>query len=126
MVPDPGAGDHVFDDAVDDFVVESGEAGPVVFEVQGFGVAGEGRGRFGDDEVVYVFGEGVQADFQPVEFGVDHDEVVDFAVLGGWAKRFEAIGTTCRLDCSRGQSYLSIWWEVRSVLYEIRRQVMVL
>ena len=59
VVPDSGAGDYVFNDAVDDFVVESGEAGPVVFEMHGFGIAGESRGRFGDDEVVYVFGEGV-------------------------------------------------------------------
>lgn len=57
VIPDPRALNWVFDDAVDDFVVESGEARPVLAKEERFGPARESRGRFDDDEVVYVSGE---------------------------------------------------------------------
>lgn len=73
VVPDAGALDWVCDDAVDDLMVEAGEAGPVVSQVQGFGVAGESRGGLDYDEEVDLVGEGVQADFEPVQFGGHED-----------------------------------------------------
>lgn len=79
MIPYVPARAAVWHYAVDDFGVEWGEARPVVLKPEGFGPALEGCGRFDYDEVVYVGGEGVQSDFEPVEFRGEEDEVVDFA-----------------------------------------------
>ena len=73
VVPDAVALDRVFDDAVDDLMVETLEFGPVVAQVQGFGFAGESCWGFDYDEVVDLVGEGVQAYFEPVQFGGHED-----------------------------------------------------
>ena len=49
--------------------------------MQGFGFAGEGCWGLDYDEVVDLVGEGVQADFEPVQFGGHEDEVVHFPLL---------------------------------------------
>jgi len=73
VVPDARALDWIRDDAVDDLVVEGSELGPVLPQVQGFGFAGEGCWGLDYDEVVDLVGEGVQADFEPVQFGGHED-----------------------------------------------------
>ena len=99
--------DRVFDDAVDDLMVKTLEFGPVVAQVQGFGFAGEGCWGFDYDEVVDLVGEGVQAYFEPVQFGGHEDQVVDFSfvgVLGGFEDG-ETMGSTGGLDFIGGEEF---------------------
>ena len=99
VVPDTLALDCVFDDAVDYLVVEGGESVPVFLQVQGFGLAGEGRGRFDYHKVVYLVCEGVQADFEPVEFGGHQGQVVDFSFGVLWSSvGGETMRSTSGLD----------------------------
>lgn len=74
---------RVLDFVVDHFGVVGCELGVVVAEGEGFGAAGEGLLGFDEDKVVDFVPGGVEADFEVVEFGVDHHEVVDFASRGG-------------------------------------------
>ena len=76
---------------VDDLVVVGFEAGPVSLEVEGFGGAGEGGGGFEDDEEVDFEVEFEEADFEPVEFGVDEEEVIDFPGVGAVGVDREAV-----------------------------------
>lgn len=66
---------------VDDFGVKGSEEVPVLFHVEGFWLAGVGLGGFEDDEVVDFVMEFVESDTEPVEFGVYHEEIVDFSLL---------------------------------------------
>lgn len=78
----PGAGGvewWVGQDVVDYLVAEGLEAWPVLGKSEVFGEAGEGCGGFEDHEVVNVFVEFVQADLEPVELCVDHDQIVDLS-----------------------------------------------
>ena len=77
MVPGAGRVDGwVFEDVVDSFVAESFEACPVLGKDEGFGEAGEGCCGFEDYEVVDVLVELVQSDLKPVEFCVDHHQII--------------------------------------------------
>ena len=63
--------------AVYDLVVELLETIEIGFECEWFGVSGEGCCCFDNDEVVDVVLVFVHANLEPIEFGVDEDEVVD-------------------------------------------------
>lgn len=80
-----GAG-HV-ENVMDHLVVKGGEAGPIVLDIQGFRSIVEINGGFQDDEVVDFGCQFAHADLGPVEFGVDHEEIVDFPLsipVGIW------------------------------------------
>ena len=83
VIPGAGGLDGVVDDNVDQLGVEGAETMPIVLEMEGFGTGGEGGGGFDDDKVVDDGGEGVQTDFQPIEFGGEEEEIVDAAGMRG-------------------------------------------
>lgn len=79
---------------IDDFILEGGELGPVFLKCHVFREACEGRWCFEDHEIIYLGAHLVETDFEPVELGVDHEEVVYFSFLGAIGIGSEGMGGT--------------------------------
>ena len=82
---------------VDDLGGVGGEFGEVGFEHQGLREVGKGPGAFDENEVVDGGPGRIEADLEPVELRVDHDEVIDFPLGGGFGRsvRGPAVVATC-------------------------------
>lgn len=65
-----------------DLVTVGGKLIQIGLDDQGLIVIGEGLLGFDDDKVIDVGVCGVESNFQPIQFGVDHNQIVDFSLIG--------------------------------------------